>query len=349
MLCDRMLTGKRILGNRGRFELVGAFGDLPLLLPLLSGLVVVCHLDAVSVFTLIGLAYLGCGLYYRIPLPIQPLKAVAAIAIAQRLNPEVIFAGGLLMGVFFLTLSFSPSLLTFLSKIFPQPVILGIQLSLGLLLFRVASELLFAPPVFFTSVVLPQNRMYFNLFSFPNLADFGKAAWLLVIPQIPLSVGNSLFATVDAAEFYFGKRAKKVTLKHLSFDLGIINILSGLLGGAPVCHGSNGLTAHYRFGARSGQATIFLGLLLLLLVFIFRNGINTLFRLVPLALFGVLLFYVGFQHALLAKRSDGGKGFLVVLTTGLTTLITGNLAAAFLAGVISYFCLFHKKNVRNTI
>jgi len=114
-------------------------------------------------------------------------------------------------------------------------------------------------------------------------------------------------ATVDTAGFYFGQKARRVTLKNLSFSLGFLNILSGLFGGIPVCHGNNGLTTHYRFGARNGWAIAILGLIFLASVFVFGNGLKTLFHLVPFSLFGVLLFYVGFQHALLARRVGSWK------------------------------------------
>lgn len=391
---------KNLLPKTNRSEFAGAFGDLPLLFPLLSAYVVVCHINPVPALIILGLACLGCGIYYQLPIPVQPLKVFAAIAIAQKLSPQVVFAGGLLMGIIFLTLSFSPFLLKRLTKVFPVPVVLGVQFSIGLLLFRVASELIFTRTLSFPgewkvflnpdlllvatgglillffskhqqipaallviillgvcatlafgSPFLPpylQSKGYPGPFFLPSLADFKKASWLLVVPQVPLTLGNSLVATVDAARFYFGPKAKRVTLRNLSFSLGFLNILSGLFGGIPICHGSNGLTAHYRFGARSGRATVILGLIFLSSVFLFGDGIKTLFNLVPFSLFGVLLFYVAFQHALLARRVVGWKEAFVVLAIGLTTLITGNLAGAALVGIVVYFCLINK-NAREPV
>ena len=395
-----MKEKKGLIPGINRFELAGALGDLPLLFPLLSAYVVICRINPVPAFILLGLAYLGCGIYYRLPLPVQPLKAFAAIAIAQKLSPQVVFAGGFLMGIIFLALSFSPFLLKRLPKIFPGPVVLGIQFSLGLLLFRVASELIFTralsfpggPETFlnpdlllavtgglillffskhqripallviillgvcaglaFGSPILPphfQAETYPYAPFLPSLSDLKIASYLLVLPQIPLTMANSLVATVDTAGFYFGQKAKRVTLKNLSFSLGFLNILGGLFGGIPVCHGSNGVTAHYRFGARSGRATVILGLIFLASVFVFGNNIKTLFNLVPFSLFGVLLFYVAFQHALLARRVDNWKEALVVLAIGLTTLTTGNLAGAALVGIVVYFCIFHQKDARKTV
>ena len=63
-------------------ELGGALGDLGTLLPLMVALILINGLNATLVLILVGLFYIGSGLYYRLPMPVQPLKAVAAIAIA---------------------------------------------------------------------------------------------------------------------------------------------------------------------------------------------------------------------------------------------------------------------------
>ncbi len=57
-------------------ELDGALGDLGILLPLMVALILINGLNATSVLILVGLFYIGYGLYYRVPTPVQPLKAV---------------------------------------------------------------------------------------------------------------------------------------------------------------------------------------------------------------------------------------------------------------------------------
>ena len=75
-----------------RWELGGALGDLGTLLPLMVALVTLNHMNATSVFLVVGLTYALSGLFYRLPIPVQPLKAVAAIAIAAGLSASVISA-----------------------------------------------------------------------------------------------------------------------------------------------------------------------------------------------------------------------------------------------------------------
>lgn len=76
-------------------ELSGAFGDLGTDLPLLTGMVLASGMDAGWVFLVFGLMQIAAALFYGIPMPVQPLKAVAALVIAQNLGAGVI-AGGTL-------------------------------------------------------------------------------------------------------------------------------------------------------------------------------------------------------------------------------------------------------------
>ena len=87
-----------------RRELAGAFGDLGTDLPLLVGVVVATGMDATAAFVTFGVLQILSGLAYRLPMPVQPLKAMAAIAIAGKLAPPLLAAGGLIVGVVMLVL-----------------------------------------------------------------------------------------------------------------------------------------------------------------------------------------------------------------------------------------------------
>jgi len=291
-----------------RFEFSGAFGDLPLLFPLLTGMVIICGINPVPVFVIMGISYLVCSFYYKLPMPIQPLKAFATIAIIQKLSPSIIHAGGLLIGIIFLVLSFIPAI-KYLDKVCPKPVRTGIQLSLGILLLKSGSALIFTKnfpdfnqlfikpdivlviicsfilllfsnskkvpallPIiflgFFSSMVFGLPDINFvtkckdtiSLLYIPTLNDIKISFFLLVIPQIPLTLVNSVVATNDTADFYFKERAQRVSPRSLCLSIGLINTIGSIFGGMPSCHGSTGLTAHYRFGARTENATIITGI-----------------------------------------------------------------------------------------
>ncbi len=139
-------------GSSFRFdwaELAGALGDLGVLVPIAVALIVKNGLTPTAVLLPAGLLYVVAGLVYRLPVPVQPLKAFGAIAIAHGFGADDIAAGALLMGAIFVVLGAS-GLLDWVAKVFPQPIIRGIQLSVGLLFCQLAWKLVSATPKAFT-------------------------------------------------------------------------------------------------------------------------------------------------------------------------------------------------------
>jgi len=128
-----------------RAELAGAVGDLGVLVPIAVALIVKNGLTPTAVFLPAGLLYVAAGLIYRLPVPVQPLKAFGAIAIAHGFGADDIAAGALLMGLLFLILGAS-GLLDWVAKVFPHPIIRGIQLSVGLLFCQLAWRLVSSTP-----------------------------------------------------------------------------------------------------------------------------------------------------------------------------------------------------------
>ena len=122
-----------------RNELAGAFGDLGTFAPLVIGMIAVCKLDAVSIITVFGLWYIITGLVYRLPVPVQPMKAVAALAISGAISFGVIRGAALVIGVILLALTLTRSLDLF-AKITPKNVVRGIQLGLALTLMNTAAS-----------------------------------------------------------------------------------------------------------------------------------------------------------------------------------------------------------------
>jgi SulP family sulfate permease len=369
----------------GLNEMSGALGDLATFLPLAVGLIVVNHVNATALFLSAGLLYVAAGLYYGLPVPVQPLKATSAIAIAIAAPSSAIAAAAFFMGLLFTAISVF-DLTRFFSRLFTRPVVRGIQLGLGILLVKGGVRLLSGSPapgsnpsevvslpatigigVVVAALILlsRENRRYpaalavllfgalCGLFlpshaplselslgwirpawGLPWGADLYLALVVLLLPQVPLTVANSMVATADAAHQYFGEEARRVTPRSLAASLGLANLLSGSIGGMPVCHGSGGLTAHYRFGARTGRANLFIGGLFVILALFFGRSIPVLFGLVPSAVLAVLLIYVGVEHARLVRDVVGNRReSAVVAAVGLVALATGNLAGAFVVGI----------------
>jgi SulP family sulfate permease len=177
---------------------------------------------------------------------------------------------------------------------------------------------------------------------FPQGADFTFALLALVVPQMPMTLGNAVIADMDLSINYFGKAARRVTGRALCISMALGNFLSALLGGMPLCHGAGGLAAHYRFGARSAGSNLMIGAVFILFTLLLGNRILALFNLIPMAILGVLLLFAGSQLALtvldIKERKDM---FVVVLILGIT--LASNLAAGFMAGILLAYLLRSEK------
>jgi hypothetical protein len=137
-----------------RHELAGAVADVGVLVPIAVALIVSNGLSATAVLLPAGLLYIAVAFLYGLPIPVQPLKAFGAIAIAKGLGSDEIAAGALLMGVIFLLLS-RLRLLDLAARAFPKPLIRGVQLTVGLLFLSIAWKLVLDPPKAFTDHALP--------------------------------------------------------------------------------------------------------------------------------------------------------------------------------------------------
>jgi SulP family sulfate permease len=133
------------LSTIDRNEAAGAFADVGVLVPIAVALIVTNGLSPTAVLLPAGLLYLAAARVYRLPVPVQPLKAFGAIAIANGLGMDAIAAGALLMGAIFLILGTS-GLIDWASRAFPRPLIRGVQLTVGLLFLKIAYTLVTDPP-----------------------------------------------------------------------------------------------------------------------------------------------------------------------------------------------------------
>ena len=177
-----------------RRELAGAIADVGVLVPIAVVLIVSNGLSATAALLPAGLLYLGAAFVYGLPVPVQPLKAFGAIAIAKGLGPDVIAAGALLMGIVFIGLSRS-GLLERAAIAFPRPLIRGVQLAVGLLFLKIAWGLVTDPPKAFAATALTPGVA-------TMLALVALAAALLLRrgPVTILLVGVGLaFAVAEAA------------------------------------------------------------------------------------------------------------------------------------------------------
>ncbi|WP_372677718.1 putative sulfate/molybdate transporter [Desulfosarcina sp.] len=173
---------------------------------------------------------------------------------------------------------------------------------------------------------------------FPEGPDFTFAMLALVLPQMPMTIGNAVIAEMDLSINYFGTAARRVTGKALCLSMALGNFLSALLGGMPLCHGAGGLAAHYRFGARTAGSNLIIGAIFILLTLLLGNRILDLFNLIPMAILGVLLLFAGSQLALtVLDIKERKEMFVVVIILGIT--LASNLATGFMVGIVLAYLL----------
>jgi SulP family sulfate permease len=175
-------------------------------------------------------------------------------------------------------------------------------------------------------------------FGFPSATDFTTAFILLVLPQIPMTLGNAVIAYADLSEQYFNEASKKVTYKSACISMALANFVSFIIGGMPLCHGAGGLAAHYRFGARTAGSNLIIGAVFVALaVFLGANALGIV-SLIPMSVLGVLLLFAGSQLALTVIDLNVRKDlFVAVVMLGIT--LASNLAVGFIAGFAVAYAL----------
>src|SRR5690349_277281 len=118
-----------------RMEVAGAFGDLGTLVPFVVAYIGVLKMDPFGVLLAFGLAMIVCGFVYRTPIPVQPMKAVGAIATTQAaqtliLTPAMVYGASLATGIVWLLLGLTGTA-RYVANLVARPVVLGIILGLG--------------------------------------------------------------------------------------------------------------------------------------------------------------------------------------------------------------------------
>lgn len=359
-----------------RNEWSGAFGDIGTDLPLITGMILVSGIDAASVLTVFGLMQIFTGLTYRIPMPVQPLKVVATLVIVEKISGPVIYGGGLaigfMMGILTLT-GLIERLTRVIPKAVIRGIQFGLGIKLSLLALTNYVQVeggigyLLAIAAFILTIFLLGNRKYppalfiivmglvyallfkidknlitssfgliFPQIHQPQPKDIIQGLLLLALPQLPLSLGNSIYATQQTVQDLFPE--KKFTVRKIGLTYSLMNLAAPFMSGIPVCHGAGGLAGHYTFGGRTGGSVIIYGSLYLVLGLFLSNGFREVVKIFPLPILGVILFFEGIALMRLIKDTVASKEhFFISLMVG---LMAAGLPYGFLVGIIIGSILF---------
>jgi len=124
--------------RRFLLECSGACGDLGTFIPHVTGAITVAGLAPAGVLFGFAAFLIATGLLYRLPLPVQPMKAISAVILTGGLRPGEVAAAGMIIGVVLLVLGIT-GWIGRLARAIPQSVSAGLQLGLGLLMGSVST------------------------------------------------------------------------------------------------------------------------------------------------------------------------------------------------------------------
>jgi MFS superfamily sulfate permease-like transporter len=368
----------RLWGNDyNKMEFAGAFGDLGTLIPFVVGYVTLNKMDPLGILVAFGLFKIFVGLYFRTPVPIQPMKAIGGMAIAhpEAITHGMIWGSGIFTGLFWLLMGLTGAI-TWIEKITTKPVVRGIMVGLGLSFVVEGLGMMREGPivavggVILTLLLLNSKRfpamlcllaygivmaliqkpeLFHDLsnlsvrFRFPELT-FGRMSWQdllagFVILGLPQAPLTLGNAIIGTvAENNEYFPDRKVTAKTICIDHGVMNFISVFLGGIPLCHGAGGMAGHIRFGARTGGALVILGVIILFTGLFLSDSVSLIFQVFPRSILGVILFFAGVELALVVKDVKLRKQNLFVLLVTAGTAMW-NMGVAYLAGLILYYAL----------
>ncbi len=338
----------------GPGEWSGAFGDLGTLLPLTLGAIAVAGLAPTPVFLGFAVFLVASALIYRLPVPVQPMKAVAAVMLTTQIAPEAVALSGIMIGIVLLGLGAS-GWIAKVVRLVPQSVLAGLQLGLGMALAVVAFGLMtdgvaialatlaiLAIGLRYTQIpVVPvalavmiglgmvlgvpgitvSGDAGFALPSWPDPHAWHEAVANLVLPQLALTFTNAILLTALIAGDHFRERAAHVTPRRLCLTTGFANLALTPFGALPMCHGAGGLAAHHRFGARSGGALVILAAVLAAIALAPGDVGYALLAAIPLAGLGALLLVTAGALIFTRRVFDSRPScWPVIAVTGLVVL-----------------------------
>jgi MFS superfamily sulfate permease-like transporter len=350
-------------------------GDLGTFIPLLVGMVTKCGLQLGPALFFAGLMNVITGVVFGIPVCIQPMKAIAAVAITERMNESQIIAAGIITG-FTMLLLVASGLVDRLQAGVPKSVVRGLQLALGLKLLvsgirMVVETSRWSGPDSITvgmvcvviaivlrrSTRLPASLAIFTVglmaMGWPDLwkhSQMPVVAWHL--PNLgSLESWSVAFWRASLPQIPLTMLNSGVAVCALSADLfprrllsqrnvalsvGLMNVAFCPFGAMPMCHGAGGLAAQYRFGARSGGSLMILGLGSILLALLLGNSLLAWLEAYPQAVLGVLLGYGGLQLALVCRDQTRLSDITIMLVTMTACCVVGIATGVLIGWLVTW-------------
>ena len=355
-------------------ELSGALGDLGTFLPLLVAMVAQNGVDFTAALFFAGFFNVVTGFVFAIPMAVQPMKAIAAVALLQGLSAAQIAAAGLCVSLLVLLISLT-GLLDWVQKTLPTSVIRGLQLGLGLSLLIKGVALIGSSggwwsldgyPLALVAIFLtfrfestrwPVALLLFGLgcavaalqhpvalqpgLHLPHWTplswdDLSGSFWSAALPQLPLTLLNSVIAVSALSFDLFPDRP--ASPGKVAFSVGLMNLVPAFFGGMPMCHGAGGLAGQARFGARSNGSILMLGGIKMVVALLFGTSLLALCKVYPASILGTMLAVSGLELAVVAQRSFTRTEATAMLVTAGVGLALNSPSLGLLAGWLMWLC-----------
>jgi Molybdate transporter of MFS superfamily len=355
-------------------EFSGGLGDLGTFIPLVAGISIVTGMDIGMILIFAGLANIATGLIFGLPIPVQPMKAIAAVAIAEQLLPAEIAAAGLIAGAIVFTLGVS-GIIEKIEHLVPKAIIRGIQLGVGLKLVLKGITFINGTPLLGLNSIVVAAFLGMLIILLKRIKNFPSALFLFLTGLMILFIlSPSLLAEikfslpsfsilVPSAENWlngFTKGAlpqvpltllnsvfaicilsgdlfpgQKVSSRRMATSVGLMNLLGCCFGGLPMCHGSGGLAGQYHFGARTGGSVVLLGIWKLLFGLFLGVTAMNIIQQYPLSILGIMLIFAGVELCLPVRDQKTIKNICVVIAT-VVGILGVNTGIGFLVGLMTY-------------
>jgi len=341
-------------------EFTGAVGDSVTVLPIVVALAATTRLGLGAALLWFGAFQVVWGLRYGLPMSVEPMKALAGLAIAGGLTYGEFATAGLVAGVALVALGASGAVER-VRRYVGEPVVRGVQLAVALVLLETAVGLSVGAPataaaglavaaavvdagrpraaalavlglgaaVAVAEVGVPSARLPAVAVLGPG--DLSPTAGALegAAAQLAMTVGNAAVATSLLCADLFDA---DVSADDLSVGMGAMTLTAVPLGGCPMCHGSGGLAGKHAFGARTGAANLLVGVGYLAAALVAAGALLSAF---PMALLGVLLALVALQLGRAAAATDRRRLTALVGVVGLLA----NVGVAFVVGAALHLAL----------
>jgi MFS superfamily sulfate permease-like transporter len=333
----------------------GALGDLGTFIPLLVGMVTNCGLQLGPALFCAGLINVTTGLMFGIPLAVQPMKAIATVAIGEGMNESQILVAGVATSITILVLALTGTV-GWLHRKLPLSLIRGLQLALGLKLLTTGmgmvsgTNVLFAWDsqitgllcgvivlVLFNSQRIPAALLVFGiglvalLAGTPELLSHTEFGITWKLPSLPnwndLATGvwhgavpqiplTTLNSVIAVSALSYDLfPLRPAEPRKIAISVGLMNLICCPLGGMPMCHGAGGLAAQYRFGARTGGSIVALGGIMMVLALLFGGSLLLWLQEYPRSVLGVLLIFSGLELAMVSRDQTKRANFFIMLLT----------------------------------